>query len=116
MFDAGMSATLACRIGSYQLLLIAVGLLEAAVLHMDAAPQKAAASSLGASRRRRATRPSRCADHGGRRCAASSPYLIGIASWVLFYTGTNTLLYFIQAELVNATFTSRDARTSFSKR
>jgi AAA family ATP:ADP antiporter len=38
---------------------------------------------------------------------------MGIASWVLFYTGSSTLLYFIQAELVNAAFQSRDARTSF---
>ncbi len=43
---------------------------------------------------------------------ATSPYLIGIACYVLFYTATSTLLYFIQAEVVDAAFSDRDMRTA----
>lgn len=43
---------------------------------------------------------------------ARSPYLIGIAGYILFYTATSTLLYFFQAEVVYAAFEGRDARTA----
>jgi ATP:ADP antiporter, AAA family len=45
--------------------------------------------------------------------ALSSPYLLGIASYMLLYTVLSTFLYFQQAEIVDRTFADRAARTAF---
>lgn len=42
-----------------------------------------------------------------------SPYLLGIAAFILFYSVTSTILYFQQAEIVNAHYSERAARTAF---
>ncbi|QOJ18253.1 MAG: MFS transporter [Phycisphaeraceae bacterium] len=46
----------------------------------------------------------------------ASPYLLGIVAYVFLYTYTSTVLYYQQAELVNVTFESRDARAAFFAR
>lgn len=116
IFGAGISATLAQRIGSTQLLLIAVLLLEAAVLciwRLGVLERRSAAFGGPRKALRDEKEPVRGGWWEAFTAVARSPYLAGIASWVLFYTATNTLLYFIQAELVNRTFASGDARTAF---
>jgi len=45
--------------------------------------------------------------------ALSSPYLLGIAGYMLLYTVLSTFLYFQQAEIVDRTFADRAARTAF---
>ncbi len=52
----------------------------------------------------------------GIRTVFSSSYLIGIVGYMLLYTITATILYFQQAEIVDATFTDRAARTVFFAR
>jgi AAA family ATP:ADP antiporter len=52
----------------------------------------------------------------GIRAALSSPYLLGIVGYMLLYTITGTFLYFQQAEIVEAGFTERAARTVFFAR
>ncbi len=52
----------------------------------------------------------------GIRTAFSSPYLLGIVGYMLFYTVTATFLYFQQAEIVEAGFSERAARTVFFAR
>ncbi|WP_298640689.1 MFS transporter [uncultured Cardiobacterium sp.] len=42
-----------------------------------------------------------------------SPYLLGIAAFILLYSVTSTILYFQQAEIVNAHYSERAARTAF---
>jgi AAA family ATP:ADP antiporter len=42
-----------------------------------------------------------------------SPYLLGIAFFILFYTITSTILYFQQATIVATNITDRSARTAF---
>jgi AAA family ATP:ADP antiporter len=42
-----------------------------------------------------------------------SPYLLGIAFFILFYAVTSTFLYFQQATIAEANFPSRAARTAF---
>lgn len=42
-----------------------------------------------------------------------SPYLLGIAGFILLYSITSTVLYFQQASIAEAHFTSRAARTAF---
>lgn len=48
--------------------------------------------------------------------ALSSPYLLGIAVYMLLYTVLSTFLYFQQAEIVDRTFADRAARTAFFAR
>jgi len=45
-----------------------------------------------------------------------SPYLLGIAAFMLIYTITATFLYFLQAEVVSDAFATRGARTAFFAR
>jgi ATP:ADP antiporter, AAA family len=45
--------------------------------------------------------------------ALSSPYLLNIAIYMLLYSVLSTFLYFQQAEIVDRTFESRDARRAF---
>ncbi len=52
----------------------------------------------------------------GIRTALSSPYLLGIVGYMLLYTITATFLYFQQAEIVEASFSERAARTVFFAR
>lgn len=42
-----------------------------------------------------------------------SPYLLGIALFILFYSVTSTFLYFQQATIAEANFPNRSARTAF---
>lgn len=42
-----------------------------------------------------------------------SPYLLGIAAFILLYSLTSTFLYFQQAELARAYFSGRTERTAF---
>lgn len=48
--------------------------------------------------------------------ALKSPYLLGIACYMLLYTVLSTFLYFQQAEIVDRTFADRGARTAFFAR
>lgn len=52
----------------------------------------------------------------GISTVVSSPYLLGIAAFMLFYTITATFLYFLQAEVVSVAFADRGARTAFFAR
>ncbi len=47
---------------------------------------------------------------------SGSPYLLGIAAFMLLYTVTATFLYFLQAEVVSQAFADRGARTVFFAR
>ena len=52
----------------------------------------------------------------GIRTVFASNYLLGIVGYMLLYTITATFLYFQQAEIVEASFTDRAARTVFFAR
>jgi AAA family ATP:ADP antiporter len=52
----------------------------------------------------------------GIRTVFASHYLLGIVAYMLLYTVTATILYFQQAEIVDASFTDRAARTVFFAR
>ena len=108
---------LAEPIGSLQLLLVSIALLQVAVVCLwglgRTARDASAAVDFGGS----GDKPRVDAEVGGRwweafTGVARSPYLLGIAGYVLLYTATSTLLYFIQAEVVDAAFRDRDTRTA----
>lgn len=49
----------------------------------------------------------------GFRMALRSPYLIGMCGYMLLYTIGSTILYFLQAQVVDATIDGRDAQTAY---
>lgn len=52
----------------------------------------------------------------GLKHAMSSPYLVNVGVYILFFTVTSTFLYFQQAEIARASFADRGARTAFFAR
>jgi AAA family ATP:ADP antiporter len=109
-----LAATLARPLGTPFLLLLSAGLLGIAVLCVHrliawSAQQPGAAS---AGRRAAETRPL-----GGGVAAAiplvlRSPYLLGIALFMLLFTTASTVLYFQQAQIVRDAFASAEERTA----
>lgn len=137
---AGLTAALAERLGPAQLMLFSVVLLEIGVqcvLRLGGLEAVKTATAGRGSRPESAVRPESSpagleragargdgeapeADRpiGGSVLAgithvARSPYLLGICAYMLLYTITATVLYFQQAEIVDATFADSGARTSF---
>ena len=113
---AGSAATAfrATRITPTNLLLLSVVLLAAASLAarqlMQSAPEPETGGAGGADR------PLGGGVLDGIRTVIASPYLLGIAGYMLLYTMTATFLYFQQAEIVEASFADRTARTVFFAR
>jgi len=112
MLGAGVTALLAQHMSGVWLMLLAALLLEVAVraaarldgmkAHVPLAQQDAPVigGSLWA----------------GLTHTARRPYLAGIALFILLYSTTSTLLYFQQADIVQAHFADRAARVAFFAR
>lgn len=103
---SGITASLASRIGTVNLLLVSAVLLEFAVVFVTSFP-----ASAGGGRARDST------PIGGSVWAvfshlARSPYLLGICLFQILYTVGSTFLYFQQADIVGRFYVTRDARTS----
>jgi AAA family ATP:ADP antiporter len=111
------TAYLASRMNPTDLLLLSAALLT---LAMVTARRLALSAPRIADRDRIGTDPGDQPVGGGLvdgiRLAFSSPYLLGIVGYMLLYTITATFLYFQQAEIVEASFTDRAARTVFFAR
>jgi AAA family ATP:ADP antiporter len=108
---SAVTATLARRIGEINLLLVSCVLLELAVLTVWRFPMPDDATSAGQSARIAQSRAV-----GGRLLAGfshtvRSPYLLGIAIFLVLFTIGSTFLYFEQSSIVGATFADRTART-----
>jgi AAA family ATP:ADP antiporter len=104
---SGVTASLASRIGSVNLLVVSSVLIELAVLTVVAFPQLSSG--------RAATRGD--APIGGRVWAgitdiARSPYLLVICGFLILYVIGSTFLYFEQSDIVGRTYLTRDARTT----
>lgn len=104
---SGVTASLASRIGSVNLLLVSAVLIELAVFTVIAFPQMSSG--------RAATRGD--APIGGRVWAGitdilRSPYLLVICGFLILYVIGSTFLYFEQADIVGRTYLTRDARTT----
>jgi len=108
------TAFLASRITPTNLLLLSVALLVLAAIAanrlMATAPEPEARDAGGDDR------PLGGGVLDGIRTVCTSPYLLGIAGYMLLYTITATFLYFQQAEIVEASFADRAARTVFFAR
>jgi AAA family ATP:ADP antiporter len=109
---AATAWNLAEEIGEVNLMLISVALLVAAGgcglrlasfrhTRTDGADEDAAADL-----------PTRGSAFAGFMHVLGSPYLLGVSLFLLFLTLGSTIVYFVQAELVEEMFDSRDERTS----
>ncbi len=107
---SALTSVLARQIGPTNLLLVSVALLEVAVLIVAIFPRRPHPPSL----------PERSSDYfapiGGRVWTglvrvAQSPYLLGIAVFLLLYTLGSTVLYFEQTDVVGRYFKTAGART-----
>jgi AAA family ATP:ADP antiporter len=97
------------------LLLISAALLEFSVFCVRRL------SRLADGLHRAAAKPSEQAVIGGSifaglKHAVSSPYLVNMGVYILFFTVTSTFLYFQQAEIARDSFADRGARTAFFAR
>ncbi len=107
---SAITAALATKIGTIQLLLVSAALLEITVLIVLAFP-KAGAAGVGAG-----GREERSAVIGGSAWAGisgvwRSPYLLAICGFMLLFTVGTTFLYFEQTDVIGRYFFTRDSRT-----
>src|SRR6266849_4850153 len=109
---AAITAALVQRIGSLNLLLISVVLLELGAQCVRLFPTTFESS--GSSKKKDADE----APIGGSIWAGivhnlKSPYLLGISAYMFLYTTTSTLLYFQQVDIAAHAFADRAVRTAF---
>lgn len=115
IMGSSLTAALAQKVAPIYLLLISAALLEAAVYCVRRL------SRLSDVLRRGPAKPSGETLIGGSvfsglKRALSTPYLINVGVYILFFAVTSTFLYFQQAEIARHSFASRGARTAFFAR
>lgn len=115
IFGSTLTAALAKQVSPIYLLLISAALLEAAVICVRRL------SRLADGLQRAAAKPTHEGVIGGSifaglKHAVSSPYLLNVGVYILFFTVTSTFLYFQQAEIARDSFADRGARTAFFAR
>jgi len=111
---SALTAFLARSLGTANLLLISVALLEVAAFLVAIFPVAPGAGRVALDEReRRAIGGSVWA---GITHVACSRYLLGIAGFLFLYTLGGTILYFAQTEIVGASFATREARTEMLAR
>ena len=102
-----VTALLAPRIGSYNMLPIAATIMLGAVFCLHKLRPWAVRDPAAAT-----GRPIGGTILAGARLAFRSPYMLGICGLILLYTTLSSLLYFHQAYVVEATFSDPDQRTA----
>ncbi|HET7456289.1 MAG TPA: MFS transporter, partial [Gemmatimonadaceae bacterium] len=110
---AAITATLAERLGTVNLLLVSAALLELAVQCVRRFPKRGEPGGLA--RRRSLGADARPVGGGlwnGFTHVARSPYFLAICAYFVLYTVGSTFLYFQQADIVGHTYTGRAAQTA----
>jgi len=105
---SGLTALLAARIGTQQLLLVSAALLELTLCIVLAFPRRRSAATKDKGPEDAVIGGSAWA---GIQSVAKSPYLRGICAFLLLYTLGSTFLYFEQTDVVGRYFSTRNART-----
>ncbi len=109
---SAVTSSLVEQLGQTWLLLVSIALLELAVL----ATRRLSAISDAFKRpleREEGHRPVGGGVFAGISHTFRSPYLLGIAIFILCYAVTSTVLYFQQATIAEQSFGDREARTAF---
>jgi ATP:ADP antiporter, AAA family len=109
---AAITATLVEAVGVPALLLVSLAMLELGLWCMFAIHRAAQATEAAA-----AAPEGEAVIGGGAidgfRLALASPYLLGVCGYMLLYTVGSTFLYFLQAQIVDATIDGRAAQTAY---
>jgi AAA family ATP:ADP antiporter len=117
---SSVTAFLAARVGPANLLLVSAGILVVAMTTARRLMVTVERNRVDDDPRRPPTaqieQPVGGGVFDGIRTVFSSGYLLGIVGYMLLYTVTATILYFQQAEIVQASFADRAARTVFFAR
>jgi AAA family ATP:ADP antiporter len=117
---SSVTAFLAARVGPTNLLLVSAAILGLAMLAARKLMNTVSRSRMDDDPLRPPTaqieQPIGGGVLDGIRTVFSSNYLLGIVGYMLLYTITATILYFQQAEIVEASFSDRAARTVFFAR
>jgi len=108
---SGVTSVLAGQVPTFSLLLIACVPLELASQCSGVLSRRFATGNVRTPGE--AEKPVGGTAWSGMRVVARSPYLIGIASFILLMTFASTVLYFQQATVVAEAFTDRGVRTAF---
>jgi AAA family ATP:ADP antiporter len=106
-----LTSTLVAAIGAEALLLVSLLTLELALRCMYAIQRRVGAR--GGEPRSAAPEVIGGSAIDGFRLAARSPYLLGLCGYMLLYTIGSTFLYFLQAQIVDATIDGRAAQTAY---
>jgi ATP:ADP antiporter, AAA family len=110
---AGLTAFLAEKIGTGNLILVSVLLLEISAQCVSRLPATTRNPEEGEQGQTDKEPPIGGGILAGISHTASSPYLVGICVFLLLYTIGSTFLYFQQATIVEQNISDRAARTAF---
>ncbi len=113
IIGSAVTVGLAPRIGAVNLLLVASGLLELAVLVITRFPLETAGGDDRVNPRDEVIGGT---VWSGFAHVAQSPYLLGICGFLLLYVFGSTVLYFAQSDLVGQLYADRTARTAILAR
>ncbi len=112
LVGAAITATLVAAVGAPALLLVSLVMLELGLWCMFAIHRQSRRES-----------PATTGHDGdaviggsaidGFKLAMASPYLLGVCGYMLLYTIGSTFLYFLQAQIVDATIDGRAAQTAY---
>ncbi|MBS1201093.1 MAG: hypothetical protein H6R27_1771 [Proteobacteria bacterium] len=106
-----VTAGLVASLGAPLLLLVSLVLLELALWCMFGITRRVGGQD--ADQRHRNDEAMGGGALDGFRLALRSPYLLGICGYMLLYTIGSTFLYFLQAQIVDATIDGRAAQTAY---
>jgi ATP:ADP antiporter, AAA family len=112
---SGVTAYLAVRVPVFTLLLVSCVPLEVASWFARSLHQSFGTGSVKGEAAE-AEKPLSGDAWSGMRAVFASPYLLGIAAFILLMTFASTILYFAQSDLVYAAMTDRGERTAFLAR
>ena len=119
---SGITALLAKSLGPVNLLLVSAALLELAVALVVAFPNERVAEAVEpravaeVETEERERRPIGGSAWAGITQVARSPYLLGIAGFLVLYVLGSTVLYFEQTDIIGRYFVGRGARTEILAR
>ena len=109
---SGLTAILAERIGTVNLLLVSAALLECAVVTVIFFPVPAALDANAGEPEVADRAPIGGSPWAGFSRVVASPYLAATAVFLILYTIGNTILYFQQSDIVHRVYATASARTT----
>jgi AAA family ATP:ADP antiporter len=106
-----VTSSLVAAVGAPALLLISLLMLELALWCMYALTRDGQTNAAGVRSSGESVIGGNAVE--GFKLAARSPYLLGVCGYMLLYTIGSTFLYFLQAQIVDATIDGKAAQTAY---